>query len=151
MPASCPPLQNVYGSERWKWSHIDCEGLWEQGGKKRKKEKGNRGSEPPKSESVQDSPCGLMWKSTVGQLLRSRCPHIRQWWRSFHFFLTQSDRDNGHFLPNQFSHIPKYSRPRCMSFNVHVANTTWCRYYSFYLQPDSSKDLRLDNVVRPRS
>lgn len=125
------------------------------------RKKTNRGSETAKSESVQDLPCGLMWKSTVGQLLRSRCPHIRQRWCSFHFFFfsrslcapppPQSDRGNGHFLPNQFSHVPKYSRLCCMSFNVHVVNTTWCRYRSFYLQPDSFKDLRLDNVFCPRS
>lgn len=112
---------------------------------------------PPKSKSIQISPCGIRWKSTVGQPLRSRCPRVRQRWSSLRFSHTvcpllhhSNSCDlffvNEHLLQNPFSHILKYSNcnecpecPRCKHNMV-----LWLQSI---FAPSQYKNLRLNNVV----
>lgn len=125
--------------------------------RQRVKKQHEDGLEPPKSKSVQISPCGMRWKSTVGQLLRSRCPRVRQRWSSLRLSHTVLHHRTAPtlvilfllmntYFKNPFSHIPKYSHcsecpecPRCKHNTV-----LWL--HSIFA-PSQYKDLRLNNVV----
>lgn len=109
------------------------------------------------SKSIQVSPCGVRWKSTVGQLQMSSC---LQKWSSLHFshpvcglFYTTAQHVSCDLLSlmnvyfqNQFQYIFKYSY--CTECPV---NLTWCFlqpccYYNLYLHPPSIK-IWLNNVL----